>query len=281
MFDPHTGDNNLQPKNLAARAGRWSATHRKTAILGWILFVVLATVIGGKIGQNQLKDSASGNGDSKRGAMIVDDAGFPDEVGERVLIQGKGSIKSDDPQVTAAVKDVVNRLEGIKGVKDIESPLNAQQRANTVSKDGRSVLVTFSMPAKTDTKAELEKLETVADAPLAAVAAVQKAHPELLVDEHGAASEAEGHRAAGARRRGQGDAGLAGRHADHPADRVRRRRRRRRPAVARRSPRSSPPPACSAPASQLMPLHAAVVAGRDAHRPRRRASTTRCSTCAG
>ena len=89
----------MQPKNLAARAGRWSATHRKTAVIGWILFVVLATVIGGKIGQNQLKDSASGNGDSKRGAMIVDDAGFPEEIGERVLIQGKGSIKSDDPQV--------------------------------------------------------------------------------------------------------------------------------------------------------------------------------------
>ena len=41
-----------QPRNLAARAGRWSATHRKTAIFGWILFVVLATVIGGKVGQN-------------------------------------------------------------------------------------------------------------------------------------------------------------------------------------------------------------------------------------
>jgi uncharacterized membrane protein YdfJ with MMPL/SSD domain len=186
-----TGDKALQPKNLAARAGRWSATHRKTAILGWILFVVLATVIGGKIGQNQLKDSASGNGDSKRGAMIVDDAGFPEEIGERVLIQGKGSIKSDDPRVAAAVKDVVSRLEGIEGVKDIESPLNAEQRANTVSKDGRSVLVTFSMPAKTDTDAELEKLEAVADAPLAAVAAVQKAHPELLVAEHGPASEAK------------------------------------------------------------------------------------------
>jgi RND superfamily putative drug exporter len=191
VIPPQTGENNLQPKNLAARAGRWSATHRKTAILGWVLFVVLATVIGGKIGQNQLKESASGNGDSKRGAMIVDDAGFPEEIGERVLIQGKGAIKSDDPQVTAAVKDVVNRLEAIKGVKGIESPLNAQQRANTVSEDGRSVLVTFSMPAKTDTKAQLEQLETVADAPLAAVAAVQKAHPELLVAEHGAASEAK------------------------------------------------------------------------------------------
>src|SRR4051794_35231451 len=121
--------------------------------------------------------------------MIVDDAGYPDQVDERVLIQGTGSIKSDDPQVTAAVKDVVTRLQKIDGVKDIESPLVAAQRANTVSKDGRSVLVTFSMPAETDTKAELEKLETLAEAPMAATAAVQKAHPQLRVDEYGAASE--------------------------------------------------------------------------------------------
>ena len=69
----------MQPRNLAARAGRWSATHRKTAILGWILFVVLATVIGGKVGQQNLEPSAMGNGESKRGDMIVDDAGFPDD----------------------------------------------------------------------------------------------------------------------------------------------------------------------------------------------------------
>ena len=42
----------MQSRNLAASAGRWSAQHRKTAILGWIVFVVLATVLGGKVGQN-------------------------------------------------------------------------------------------------------------------------------------------------------------------------------------------------------------------------------------
>ena len=99
----------MQSRNLAARAGRWSAQHRKTAILGWILFVVLATVLGGKVGQNKIDESASGNGESKRGDMIVDAAGFPDQAGEQVLIQGKGA---SDPQVTAAVKDVVSRLSG-------------------------------------------------------------------------------------------------------------------------------------------------------------------------
>ena len=179
----------MQPRNLAARAGRWSATHRKVAILGWILFVVLATVVGGKVGQTNLESSEMGNGESKRGNLIVDDAAFPATVGERVLIQGKGTIKADDPEVTAAVKDVVSRLEKIKGVDDIESPLVAADRASTVSKDGRSVLVNFTLPGKGETKEEMEALESLADAPLAAVAAVQKAHPELLVEEHGEASE--------------------------------------------------------------------------------------------
>jgi putative drug exporter of the RND superfamily len=32
--------------NLAARAGRWSASHRKTAIFGWLAFVIVAVVLG-------------------------------------------------------------------------------------------------------------------------------------------------------------------------------------------------------------------------------------------
>jgi RND superfamily putative drug exporter len=130
----------MPSRNLAARAGRWSAQHRRTAILGWILFVVLATVLGGMVGQKNIDPSASGNGESKRGDMIVDAAGYPDQTGEQVLIQGKGAVTARDPQVTAAVKDVVERLGTTKGVTDVKSPLNAQDRANTVSEDGRSVV---------------------------------------------------------------------------------------------------------------------------------------------
>src|SRR3954447_19891898 len=122
----------MQSRNLAARVGRWSAQHRKVAILGWLSFVILATVLGGKVGQKQIDESASGNGESKRGDMIVKAAGFPDTAGEQVLIQGKGSVKADAPQVTAAVRDVVERLHRIRGVTDIESPLDPATRANTV-----------------------------------------------------------------------------------------------------------------------------------------------------
>ncbi len=93
----------MQSRNPAARLGRWSAQHRKTAILGWILFVVLATVLGGKVGQNDLDDSARGSGESKRGDVLVEAAGFPHRTGEQVLVQGERSGDSGPPSATSSV----------------------------------------------------------------------------------------------------------------------------------------------------------------------------------
>ncbi len=44
----------------------------------------------------------------------------------------------------------MSRLERIDGVTDVESPLNAADRANTVSKDGRSVVVNYSLPGESE-----------------------------------------------------------------------------------------------------------------------------------
>ena len=132
----------MQSQNLAARVGRWSAQHSKAAVIGWVLFVVLAVVVGGKVGQNHLDESATGSGESKRGDMTVKAAGFPERADEQVLVQSKAS---GDPEVTAAVEDVVGRLQRIDGVTDIESPLDPAARANTVSYDGRSVVVNYAI----------------------------------------------------------------------------------------------------------------------------------------
>jgi uncharacterized membrane protein YdfJ with MMPL/SSD domain len=175
----------MRSRNLAARAGRWSAQHRKAAILGWIAFVVLATVVGGRIGQNDLDESARGNGESKRGDMIVAAAGFPDHAGEQVLVQAKGAVTAGDPQVATAVRDVVTRLERIEGITGIESPLDPATRVNTVSQDGRSVVVNFEMRG-TD-----EQVEKLVEKPLAAVAAVQAAHPGVRVEQFGDVSAAK------------------------------------------------------------------------------------------
>ena len=161
----------MQPSNLAGRVGRWSAQHRRTAILGWIVFVVVAVLVGGKIGQNDLDESAAGSGESMRGDMIVEVAGFPEQSGEQVLVQGE---RAGDPAVTAAVRDVVSRLERIEGIKEIESPL--------ASKDGRSVLVSFEM------RGSDEQVEKLVEQPLAAVAAAQAAHRDVRVEQFGEVS---------------------------------------------------------------------------------------------
>lgn len=49
-------------RNLAASIGVWSAHHRKTAVLGWLLFVVLATGIGGASGMVEMSESENGAG---------------------------------------------------------------------------------------------------------------------------------------------------------------------------------------------------------------------------
>ena len=58
-----------QSRNIAARAGRWSARHRKTAILGWILFVVLAFMAGKNMGTETLTTEQAGVGDSGRASQ--------------------------------------------------------------------------------------------------------------------------------------------------------------------------------------------------------------------
>src|ERR1700712_1956836 len=97
--------------NLAARAGRWSAQHRKRAILGWILFVVLATAAGGAVGVRNLAAEDTGNGESRAADQAIAAAGFPKQSGEQVLVQAKGDgASSRDAPLQSAVGDVVPPL---------------------------------------------------------------------------------------------------------------------------------------------------------------------------
>jgi uncharacterized membrane protein YdfJ with MMPL/SSD domain len=171
----------MQSQSFAARAGRWSAQHRKKAILGWFAFVILATVLGGMVGTKTLADEDTGNGESKRGDQIIEDAGFPEQTGETVLVQGKDGLKVGDPRFTAAVEDVVAELETTRHVENVESPLDPEFAGN-ISKDGRSVLVNFELPGDED------EAKDAVEAPLATVAALQKEHPEVVLGQFGDAS---------------------------------------------------------------------------------------------
>ncbi len=92
-------------RNLAARMGRWSAAHWKTATFGWIAFVLVAFALGGAVGMNTIDPNAAGPGESGRMDRILD-AGFKQPAGESVLVQSS-SLRASDPAFKAAVEDVV------------------------------------------------------------------------------------------------------------------------------------------------------------------------------
>src|SRR3712207_1551409 len=90
---------NTRPRNVAARMGRWSAAHWKTATFGWLAFVVLAFALGGLVGTRTIDPNKPGPGESGRMERILDE-GFRQPAGESVLIQSD-SRRASDPAFRA------------------------------------------------------------------------------------------------------------------------------------------------------------------------------------
>jgi putative drug exporter of the RND superfamily len=63
-------------QSVAARARRWSAVHRRQAIIGWLLLVVLAATVGSAVGLKTLESDQYGIGSSGRADRAVSD-NFP------------------------------------------------------------------------------------------------------------------------------------------------------------------------------------------------------------
>jgi uncharacterized membrane protein YdfJ with MMPL/SSD domain len=168
-------------RNVAASAGRWSAQHRKTAIIGWIAFVVLAFVAGGQIGTNTLTNEQAGIGESGHADRIVDGA-YPKHHEELVLIQS-ATLKSGDRAFRAVVDDLGRRLERVAGVAAVSRPYG-KDRAGAVSPADDAVLLSFEIPGDPE---DVKVAETV-QASVAAVDAAQKTHPNLRIEQSGSGS---------------------------------------------------------------------------------------------
>jgi len=166
-------------ENLAARAGRWSARHWKTAVFGWLAFVIVAFYLGMVVGTNSLSVNEPGPGESGRVQRILNDK-FEQPAKELVLVQSS-SLTAASARFHAAVQDVVRRLKAQPNATNIESPF-ALGNGGRISSDGHSALVQFDIRGKSeDAKDKVEPI-------LAAVADAQDASPEFTMAEFGGGS---------------------------------------------------------------------------------------------
>jgi uncharacterized membrane protein YdfJ with MMPL/SSD domain len=166
--------------NIAARAGRWSAAHWKTAVGAWIAFCVVAAALGGVAGTKMLKQADTAAGGTRTAEQILRDGGFEDRASESVLVQSKTQTVSD-PAFRDVVADVTRTVSGLAETRRVRSPL-APANAGQVSKDRQSVLVQFEMRGEQDTADK--RVQPVIDA----VDRVQQRHPGYTVAEFGFAS---------------------------------------------------------------------------------------------
>src|SRR2546423_7174955 len=168
--------------NLAARMGRWSASHWKTAVFGWLAFVVVAFGIAMQLPMKTISTQDENVGQAHRADEIFKKSGFgqTDSQTEFVLIQSKTlTVKSD--AVRAAIADVTKTVTPFKTIKNFRSPLDPAH-ADQVSADGHTAIVEWDMKGS-DTVAQ-KNIDPITTA----TAAVAKRHPSLYIGEAGSAS---------------------------------------------------------------------------------------------
>jgi uncharacterized membrane protein YdfJ with MMPL/SSD domain len=168
--------------NLAARMGRWSAGHWKTATFGWLALMVAAFAVGGQIGTKSADPNRAGPGESGRMDRILD-AGFEQPAGESVLIQSR-SARAGDPGFTAAIRDVVARVSKVEAVQHVRSPLEPGNTGQ-IAQNKTAALVEFDI--RGDKNEASDKIGPV----LKSVADAQRAHPGFFIGEFGDASSAK------------------------------------------------------------------------------------------
>jgi RND superfamily putative drug exporter len=160
-------------RNIAAVIGGWSVRHRMIAIVGWVVFVGLATVAGSAAGQRHMTEVEYAQGDSAQAMRILDDAGLEVAAGELFLVSSPGPAST--PAVRAAVADLLSRLKATNLVSDVRDPY----ASGLISADNRSVLVQVSMTGDPTTAAD--RVQPLEDA----AAATRSAHPAVRIDEFG------------------------------------------------------------------------------------------------
>src|SRR3954470_13637990 len=166
--------------HYAARIAAWSGRHRKKAIWGWLAFVLVVFALRHAVGTTQISDVDQFSGESHRAEQALDRTGMR-PVQEVVFVQSD-KLTVRDPEFRTAVGEVTGRLSKLQYVKNVKSPLAT---GGDVSADGHAALVNFEIAGdSTEAKDRV-------DPSLAATAAVQARHPDLVVEQSGGASGAK------------------------------------------------------------------------------------------
>ncbi|WP_461058020.1 MMPL family transporter [Streptomyces pseudoechinosporeus] len=168
--------------SFTVRMARWSALHPWRAIIGWLVFVVLCLGIGSAAGLNSAKTADYRVGEAGRAEAMAAEGQLERRSTEQVLISARSGAGLDrgavEASAKAAAEDLTARMERLPEVESVADPL--------LSEDSRILMVEVAV------KGEERDAKDKVDALIAQTEAVQKANPELLLEETGSPSISKG-----------------------------------------------------------------------------------------
>ncbi|MET7274781.1 MMPL family transporter [Streptomyces flaveolus] len=163
--------------SMTVRMARWSARHPWRAVVGWLLFVVLCLVTGTAVGTNSARTADYRVGEAGRAEAMAAEGHLERRSAEQVLISARSGA-TDGQAAEAAARDLTDRMKTLPDVAGVAAPV--------WSGDHRILMVEVSL------KGEEREAKDKVDALLARTAAVQRAHPGLLLEETGSPSVSKG-----------------------------------------------------------------------------------------
>jgi putative drug exporter of the RND superfamily len=146
------------------KLARWSTTHRKSVVLGWIVLLVVINALAQSAGTSYSNNFTLPNSDAQRAADLLQHS-FPAQAGDRDTIVYKVSSGSvDDPAVKARMSTMFARVAKLPHVVDVISPYAGATSGKSVSADGKIAFATvvFNEKANNLPKAAAERVVDVA-----------------------------------------------------------------------------------------------------------------------
>ena len=123
--------------NIAARMGRWSASHWKTAVFAWLVFVVAAFATSIFFPMKVIEQKDAGVGESAMANKILDKSFDLDQTGQFELVVVQSKTKTvDDPAFRATLHDLTGGWTVPQSLID-ERPIGGYTELWRLDREGR------------------------------------------------------------------------------------------------------------------------------------------------
>jgi RND superfamily putative drug exporter len=165
------------------KLARWSTTHRKYVVIGWVLLLIGVNMLAQSAGTSYSNNFTLPNSDTQRAADLLQHS-FPAQAGDRDTIVYKvssGTVR--DPEVRARMSATFAQVAKLPHVAAVISPYAGASAGKAISADGQIAFATVVFDEKANNLPK-EAAERVVDTARAA------GRPGLQVELGGQAIEA-------------------------------------------------------------------------------------------